>query len=143
MPSEGLKNRIKRVKTAIDRLKELSRLKKNDFFSDFRNIDSTERNFQVAIEGLLDIGNFIISQLDLESPTTYKDVGKILTRFNLISPEMGQVLSEMAGFRNLLVHGYAIVSEEIIFDLLKNKVKDLIKCLNELISILDTHNIDP
>ncbi|MCD6484806.1 MAG: DUF86 domain-containing protein [Candidatus Odinarchaeota archaeon] len=142
MPSEGLRNRIKRVNTALKRLSALSKYNESEFFSDFRNIDSAERNLHVAIEGLLDIGNFIIANLSLEAPDTYKDVGKILALNKIVPTEIGNLLTEMAKFRNILVHGYAIVSDEKIYELLKTKLNDLTSVFSALIEALDAHEID-
>jgi uncharacterized protein YutE (UPF0331/DUF86 family) len=42
----------------------------------------------------------------------------------------------MRGFRNILVHEYAIVKDEIVFDALKTKLKDFGKFRKEIISAL-------
>lgn len=143
MPSEGLRNRIKRVNMAIERLKILSRLNKDDFLSDFRNIDSAERNFHIAIEGLLDIGNFIISHFELEAPSRYRDIGMILVRHKLLSADLGESLSNMAGFRNILIHGYTVISEDKLYEFLKTRITELLQVFKALLKIIEKHGIDP
>ena len=74
----------------------------------------SERNLHVAIEAFLNIGNFIISALNLKAPKTYRDVGENLLESNLVSHKVGELLVELVKFRNVLVRGYAELGTEKI-----------------------------
>ena len=121
----------------------MSKLSYEDYTSDFRNIDSSERNLHVAIEGLLDIGSFIISALNLKAPKTYRDVGEILLESNLVSHKVGELLIELAKFRNILVHVYAELRTEKIYELLTENFSDLKIVLVGLLELINEKNIDP
>ncbi|MEQ9714266.1 MAG: DUF86 domain-containing protein [Candidatus Asgardarchaeum sp.] len=143
MPSPGLRNRINRVSKALDRLKWLSKLNYEDFISDFRNIDSAERNLHIAIEGLLDIGSFIISELNLGAPKSYKDIGMILLKNKIVSLDIGNLMKDLARFRNVIVHCYAELLEDKIYDLLRNNISDLISVYEALLNAIKDRKIDP
>ncbi len=47
-------------------------------------------------------------------------------RAQWIPTELAQSLSDMAGFRNVLVHGYAEVDLRIVRDVVDNRLDDLL-----------------
>lgn len=55
-------------------LKELQANAIEDFTSDFKISGVAERYIQVAIECVIDIGNEIISSLQLQRPERYRDI---------------------------------------------------------------------
>ena len=74
-----------------------------------------ERNFQLAIEGAIHIGEIIISEEGFERPEDYRSVFLILGRHGILPGDFAENLSAAAGFRNFLVHIY----EDIDFDIIK------------------------
>ncbi len=89
-----------------------------------------ERGLQILIEIVLDIANIIISSTDLEKPPTYRETILTLSQINILPKEFADEISKMAGFRNILVHDYAEVDEDIILELLKNKLDDFIQFID-------------
>ena len=65
-----------------------------------------ERNFQLAIECAIDIGEIIISEEGFERPEDYRSVFLILGRHGILPGEFAEELTFSAGFRNILVHIY-------------------------------------
>ncbi|PLJ78458.1 MAG: hypothetical protein B7L53_00460 [Thermofilum sp. NZ13] len=81
VPSPGLVGRVERFKRAVLRLIKVREMSKEEFLSNPLVIDATERNFQVAIEALLDVGSFIISKKGWPRRRgTRRSVGSWLTR---------------------------------------------------------------
>ncbi len=70
---------------------------------------------QIASQIVLDTGSHIIAEMGWESPENYEQVIDILTRYEVISPELALRLRGMAGFRNVLVHGYMEIDDERVF----------------------------
>ncbi|GEM_PF-3806800 len=68
MVSPGLIRRIAIFKEALRKLRKLTKYEKYEFMRDFRNIDSAERNLEIAIHSLIDVGNYIIAYLKLGTP---------------------------------------------------------------------------
>jgi uncharacterized protein YutE (UPF0331/DUF86 family) len=83
-----------------------------------------ERNFQLAIECAIDIGEIIISTEGFERPEDYRNVFLILGRHGVLPKDFAEKFSSAAGFRNFLVHIYEEVNPGIIQKFLVENLKD-------------------
>ena len=77
-----------------------------DASSDAIPLVAAERLLQILIEECLNIGNHIISGLNLDRADTYKEIFVRLQQKGVISKEIGKELISFASFRNRLVHLY-------------------------------------
>jgi uncharacterized protein YutE (UPF0331/DUF86 family) len=89
-----------------------ARLKRDP--SDAIPLAAAERLVQILIEECLNIGNHIISGLNLERADTYKEIFVRLQHKGVISQELGKQLMAFALFRNRLVHLYWHVERDEI-----------------------------
>lgn len=121
-----IERKMTTVQERVVRLRQLA--EKLTTFDDYRDSndarDIAERNLQIAIEACLDIGKIIISQQKLPEPKDYKGVFLALTQANIIRSETTRFLSDMAGARNILVHGYDKVDDSLIYGVLKRHLHD-------------------
>ncbi len=83
-----------------------------------------ERNFQLAIECAIDIGEIIISEEGFERPEDYRSVFLILGRHGILPGDFAEKLSAAAGFRNFLVHIYEDIDLDIIKKFLVENLDD-------------------
>lgn len=83
-----------------------------------------ERLLQIAVECVIDVANLFVSGLRLGLPAEENDVFEKLEEHGVISPEMVGVLKQMKGCRNILVHEYARINDEIIFEAVTAKLGD-------------------
>ena len=72
-------------------------------------IDRDKRNMVlhallVSIQASIDIANHLIAESSTRHPATYRESFEILVEQGKISPELGENLADLAGFRNVLVH---------------------------------------
>lgn len=129
-----IERKMTTVQERVSRLRQLA--EKLTSFDDYRESndarDIAERNLQIAIEACLDIGKIIISQQKLPEPKDYKGVFLALTQANIIRSETTRFLSDMAGARNILVHGYDKVDDGLIYGILKRHLDDFEVFLNEI-----------
>ncbi len=89
-----------------------------------------ERGIQISIENIIDIANIIISTSDKEKPNTYRETMNLLSEIEVVPKSFSRKLSNMVGFRNILVHDYTKIDPEIIIDILKNGINDFISFAN-------------
>lgn len=75
-----------------------------------------ERRMQTAIESCINIGNHLIARLRLRAPRDYADVFRILGDAKILPLELVEKMTDMAKFRNLLVHVYGEIDHERIYD---------------------------
>jgi len=87
-----MKARIERFARAVRRLKGISEVPLEQFLADEDKIDASERNLQVAIEALTDIGEALISMMNWEAPKSYREVATLLSGHGVITPEQGRRL---------------------------------------------------
>ncbi len=74
----------------------------------------------VSTQAAIDIANHLISERGLRKPANYREAFKILGEAGLISPDLAGRLSDLAGFRNVLVHIYWGLDMETVYDILQN-----------------------
>jgi uncharacterized protein YutE (UPF0331/DUF86 family) len=129
-----IERKMTTVQERVSRLRQLA--EKLTSFDDYRDSndarDIAERNLQIAIEACLDIGKIIISRQKLPEPKDYKGVFLALTQATIIRTETTRFLSDMAGARNILVHGYDKVDDSLVYGILKRHLDDFDVFLNEI-----------
>ena len=92
--------------------------------SDYEKRSAVERNFQLAVESAIDIGEIIISEEGFERPPDYKSVFLVLGRHYILPEDFAQRFAPYAGFRNVLVHMYEEVDLGILEEFLTERLGD-------------------
>lgn len=77
----------------------------------------------LSIECLLDIGNHVIADHGYRKPETYSEILKILAEEDVISEKLFRELEGMASFRNVLVHDYLKLDLDMVYQVIKEKLK--------------------
>jgi uncharacterized protein YutE (UPF0331/DUF86 family) len=95
-----------------------------DFLGNFIIRGAVERYLQVSIECIVDVGNEIISSLQLRRPERYRDIPYILAEAKIIPKTFAEKIASMIGFRNLLVHDYASINLDLVYEFLQTKLPD-------------------
>jgi len=96
-------------------------------FADYQRIEkkrSCERLLHLCIECAVDICKLFVSGLKLGLPWEENDVFDKMRKKNLLSPDMTSLLKEMRAFRNILIHEYAEVDNEIVYEKAKTRLED-------------------
>ena len=60
----------------------------------------------LAIQSAIDIATDTIAEKGLKRPTSYRETFLVLAAEGILTPELASSLSDLAGFRNVLVHMY-------------------------------------
>jgi len=95
-----------------------------------------ERLVQVAVEALIDICGLLVSGLRLGIPGEEDDLFVRLARAGVLSDATAQTLKRMKGLRNLLVHEYSRVSDQIVFETIRDRLGDFDTCKREILDYL-------
>ena len=95
-----------------------------------------ERLVQVAVEALIDICGLLVSGLRLGIPGEEDDMFVRLARAGVLSDATAQTLKRMKGLRNLLVHEYSRVSDQIVFETIRDRLGDFDTCKREILDYL-------
>ena len=106
---------------------ELRRLARPDALAqDVRERRFVEHTLQLAIQAALDVASHIVSDERLGEPASNRELFELLERGGYVAPELAGSLSRMAGFRNILVHGYDAVDLHVVRDVLEHRLGDLV-----------------
>jgi uncharacterized protein YutE (UPF0331/DUF86 family) len=90
---------------------------------------------QISIECIIDICTLLVKELKLGLPSEEEDLFEKLEKEGIIDLTMKNTLKRMKGFRNILVHRYAEVDDELVFENLDN-IKDFIKFRDQILNLL-------
>jgi uncharacterized protein YutE (UPF0331/DUF86 family) len=90
----------------------------------------------VSIQAAIDISSHLISQNGLKRPATYRETFDLLGQAGIISEELAAELSDLAGFRNVLVHIYWDLNLDEIYSILQNDLKTLRSFRDEIKELL-------
>jgi uncharacterized protein YutE (UPF0331/DUF86 family) len=94
--------------------------------SDVREERFIAHTLQLAVQAVLDAAAHVVADEKLGEPRHYRDCFEILGQAGWISEPLSQALVKMAGFRNILVHGYETVDLAIVRDVVENRLGDLL-----------------
>jgi uncharacterized protein YutE (UPF0331/DUF86 family) len=117
--------RLAFVETCVQELRSLAQ--PEEIRRDIRQERFVEHTLQIAIQAALDVAGHIVSDERLGEPRTNQELFELLERYRWIPPELSSSLRKMAGFRNILVHGYETVDLAIVEKILTDHLDDLLR----------------
>jgi len=127
--------KLARIDTCIRELRALAR--PEEIARDVREQRFVEHTLQIAIQAALDVASHIVSDERLGEPRTNRELFALLGRGGILTGDLENRLSAMAGFRNILVHGYEVVDVEILRDVVEHRLDDLLAFVAEIRRRLD------
>ena len=121
---ELLSRKISRLRTYTEALMSAEDIDWEKYKSDLRAKAFVERHLHLAIEEVIDIANHLISFFKWREPTGYRDLFQILKEHGILNEKDLPTFQNMASFRNMLVHRYETIDEELVFGLFKKRLDD-------------------
>ncbi len=95
-----------------------------------------ERLLQISVETVVTISQLLVSGLRLGLPAEENDLFEKLARERLISSELAETLKSMKGFRNILVHEYGKIDDDLVFSFLTTRLDDFRTFRAEIVASL-------
>ena len=108
---------------------------KIDNLYDYRKLEPIVLNLQRACEAAIDIAMYIVANRKLGVPQTKKSAFIKLEENKLISKEVSANMQKMIGFRNIAIHDYKQIDEEVLADVIQNPLIDLICFAKEILNL--------
>ena len=122
---ELVAKRLAIIETCVRELRELAH--PAAIPTDVREARFVEHTLQIAIQAALDTASHIVSDERLGEPRTNRELFDLLERAGWIEPVLAGALRDMAGFRNILVHGYDTVDLAIVQDVVERHLDELLQ----------------
>ena len=121
---EKISRKIRSMKKYVDFLRSYKSVTEERLEDDYELRSAIERNFHLAIESALDIGEIIISADGFEKPEDYRSVILILEKHKVIPTDFAERFIEAVSFRNILVHMYEEVDIGELHSYLQTNLRD-------------------
>ena len=113
---EKILSKIDQINQYLEEIGEIKPLDFEEYKLSLEKRRSCERLFQITIENVMDVYNILVSNLKLGIPEDEDAVFEKLNKKKIISNKMIDLLKNMKGFRNILVHKYGEVDDELVFE---------------------------
>lgn len=127
-------NKFESVERCINRINEEYQNDSNNL-NNLTKSDAIMLNLQRACELVIDTANYVVANRNLGIVQSKKDAFEILLKNKFISDEMCTNMKKMVGFRNIAVHDYQDVDEEILIDVIENHLQDLQEFIRQMLNL--------
>ena len=128
------------IRKMLEEIKNLPMDSYDSFISDSRNIAAAESYLRRALEALMDLGRHILAKGFGKAVTEYKDIPVKLLEKGVMSKSDADVMREMAGYRNRMVHFYNEISAEELHKICSEQLKDLEGVLTSILQWINSHS---
>ena len=127
-------NKYESIEKCINRIYEEYDNNPNNL-EDYRRMDAIVLNLQRACEMATDAAMYVVSNRRLGIPQTKKEAFEKLNKNGLISDKMCANMKGMVGFRNIAIHEYKQIDEEIVRDVIENHLGDIKEFVRTMINL--------
>jgi len=131
--------RVAWINRMLANLRKLPSDSYDTFRSDPRNIAAAESYLRRALEALLDLGRHVLAKGFGLAVAEYKDVALNLVQFGVLDQKKGDLLRELAGYRNRLVHFYHEVSDQELYEISTARLNDIEMLLAAMTDWMKSH----
>ncbi len=127
---ELLSRKLSKLSFYIEELSKADDITWQRYISDPRSKAFVERYLHLCIEVVFDIANHIVSFHKWREPAGYRDLLQVLRENGVIPEEQLATFQNMASFRNMLVHHYDKIDDEVVFGIFKKRLSDFSLFIN-------------
>ena len=120
-----LHRRLKKLDEYLGYLDDAQRYSYREFEEDPEHRGSAERFLHLAIEALTDMASHVVADDDLGDVERARDLPAVFAEHGYVDEELADTWADMIGFRNVLVHDYADIDPERVYDVLQHGLDDL------------------
>ncbi len=128
---------IATIQLNIGELRNAGDIDWNIYTSDIRSRRFIERTLHVIIEACIDIAHHIISDENFREPATYREAFVVLNENGILPDQELPVFEKIAMFRNLLVHYYEKVDDEIVYGIFRNNLPDIERFVGYILEYIE------
>jgi uncharacterized protein YutE (UPF0331/DUF86 family) len=118
------------IETCVEDLRRLARPALIE--TDLREERFVVHTLQLAIQAALDAASHVVSARRLGEPQSNRELFDTLVRAGWLPAAQAPALRNLAGFRNIVVHGYERVDLRIVRDVLDHRLGDLLAFVDAL-----------
>lgn len=117
--SERLHRVLRRISEDLAILENYAAKEGDAVLADAAWLGHTKYLFVCVLEGCVDAAQHVCASEGWGPPDTNADTFRLLDRHQVIDRSLTETMVAAAGFRNLLVHRYAAIDDQLVVDHLK------------------------
>jgi uncharacterized protein YutE (UPF0331/DUF86 family) len=128
--------RVQWIKQMSNAIRDLPIHDKGEFLGNPHNVAAAESYLRRALEALFDIGRHVLARKFAHPAAEYKEIADGLFEKKILNRKDADLLRQMAGYRNRMVHFYHEISPEELFDICGHHLDEIQLLSNRLVSRL-------
>ena len=132
-----IRRKLSRLNMYLDKIRPIMDKPFNEYLSEFYLKTSAERLIQLIVECASDINNHVVVEKGQRPPEDYASSFLRASEAGLISYELANRIKASAGMRNIIVHEYMDIDDEIIYKTLPIAVADYQAYIKQVDAFLD------
>ena len=121
---EIILRKIARLQGYVNELRKAKDITWERYCKNTRDKAFVERYIHLSIQTIFDISSHMISYEGWEEPDTYREIFTVLVSHGVLPKDHLIDFQNMASFRNMLVHHYEKIEDELVFGIFKNRLND-------------------
>ncbi len=122
-----IENKISSIQKYLKILEKYKKYSKEDIEKNIDIRGALERYLYLMNQATIDLAEAVISFKNFRKPTTLSESFHILNEEKIISGGLAEKMIRMVGFRNVIAHDYEKINYDIVYDVLHNRLKDIIE----------------
>ena len=130
---------VRFIETCLQEIRPFSKMPKEEFLADRKNPPFLESYLRRALEALFDIGRHILAKTSGFKDIEYNAVAKQLGEREIVTRELSDILGEMAGYRNRMVHFCREVTPEELYYIVVHRLGDIDRFNREIVAFIRTY----
>ena len=133
---ELIHGKIDIIERNLTFLSEYKEKERSGILSSYKDIQAIKYSLFEIVEACIDIASHIISAKGFQRAESYAEMFEILGKKGIIKTQLCKELSNMARFRNVLVHGYAKIDNSKVLVFTKEKLIDVENFIKAIIDLI-------
>lgn len=132
------------IRTKIKEIEESLKLVEDNMpesFEKFSNLGLVKygmyKRLEFCIENVFNICAIVNTDLELGIPESDENIVENLMKNKVISKYLGENLKSMKGFRNILVHRYGKINDEMAYNIMIDHLSDFSDFIKEILHFIE------
>ena len=132
-----IEHKLVEIDNYLDQIQETLPKNEESFIESGIKKHGIYKLIELAIENIIKICSMINSDLKLGVPSDEENIIINLVKKNILTKELAEKIKNMKGFRNILVHRYGEISDELAFEVINSDIEDFERFKKEISDFLD------
>jgi uncharacterized protein YutE (UPF0331/DUF86 family) len=132
-----INDKIKEIEKYLEELNSVLPTGFEEYENDFKIKAICERYFERIIEAVVDLAFLVIKEKGFKIPDDDKKSFDVLKDEKIISKELCEKFKDAKGMRNIIVHEYGKIDNELVFEAVTQElgkdVEEFIRRINEVV----------